>query len=237
MARAQRPARDDMANQAPSVALLDSWRHASPVLEGSRVTLRELLPSDAGTLLAAISTTEVARFISPPPDTVAGFEQFIAHARQQRASGEGICFGVLTAGYAAPVGLFQVRRIEPQCKIAEWGFALGSEFWGEGLFYAAAPLVIDWVFETLGALRLEARWAIVLAVGALRGEEQNGSIDVLLAAPHSRWSLALQKLGAVQEAVLRRSLLRDGEYLDQVLWTLTSERWHALRPAGKLKVH
>ena len=215
MARAQRPARDDMANQAPSVALLDSWQHASPVLEGSRVTLRELLPSDAGTLLAAISTTEVARFISPPPDTVAGFEQFIAHARQQRASGEGICFGVLTAGYAAPVGLFQVRRIEPQCKIAEWGFALGSEFWGEGLFYAAAPLVIDWVFETLGALRLEARSATT----------------------NSRGNGALQKLGAVQEAVLRRSLLRDGEYLDQVLWTLTSERWHALRPAGKLKVH
>ena len=215
MARAQRPARDDMANPAPSVALLDSWRHASPVLEGSRVTLRELLPSDAGTLLAAISTTEVARFISPPPDTVAGFEQFIAHARQQRASGEGICFGVLTAGYAAPVGLFQVRRIEPQCKIAEWGFALGSEFWGEGLFYAAAPLVIDWVFETLGALRLEARSATT----------------------NSRGNGALQKLGAVQEAVLRRSLLRDGEYLDQVLWTLTSERWHALRPAGKLKVH
>ena len=215
MARAQRPARDDMANPAPSVALLDSWRHASPVLEGSRVTLRELLPSDAGTLLAAISTTEVARFISPPPDTVAGFEQFIAHARQQRASGEGICFGVLTAGYAAPVGLFQVRRIEPQCKIAEWGFALGSEFWGEGLFYAAAPLVIDWVFETLGALRLEARSATT----------------------NSRGNGALQKLGAVQEAVLRKSLLRDGEYLDQVLWTLTSERWHALRPAGKLKVH
>ena len=215
MARAQRPARDDMANPAPSVALLDSWRHASPVLEGSRVTLRELLPSDAGTLLAAISTTEVARFISPPPDTVAGFEQFIAHARQQRASGEGICFGVLTAGYAAPVGLFQVRRIEPQCKIAEWGFALGSEFWGEGLFYAAAPLVIDWVFETLGALRLEARSATT----------------------NSRGNGALQKLGAVQEAVLRRSLLRDGEYLDQVLWTLPSERWHALRPAGKLKVH
>ena len=215
MARAQRPARDDMANQAPSVALLDSWQHASPVLEGSRVTLRELLPSDAGTLLAAISTTEVARFISPPPDTVAGFEQFIAHARQQRASGEGICFGVLTAGYAAPVGLFQVRRIEPQCKIAEWGFALGSEFWGEGLFYAAAPLVIDWVFETLGALRLEARSATT----------------------NSRGNGALQKLGAVQEAVLRRSLLRDGEYLDQVLWTLTSERGHALRPAGKLKVH
>jgi RimJ/RimL family protein N-acetyltransferase len=195
--------------------MLDSWQHVSPVLHGSRVTLRELRRSDAVTLLSAISTTEVARFISPPPDTVPGFEQFIAHARQQRAIGKEICFGVLTAGLATPVGVFQVRRIEPQCRTAEWGFALGTEFWGEGLFYAAAPLVIDWVFETVGALRLEARSAIT-----------NG-----------RGNNALHKLGAVQEAVLRKSLLRDGEYVDQLLWTLTAERWHAIRPTGKLQVH
>ena len=104
--------------------------------------------------------------------------------------------------------MFQVAPIEPQCKVAEWGFALGTEFWGEGLFYAAAPLVIDWVFDTLGVLRLEARSATTNGRG-------NG---------------ALRKLGAVQEAVLRQSLRRDGDYLDQVLWTLTAEHWHALRP-------
>jgi [ribosomal protein S5]-alanine N-acetyltransferase len=217
MGRSQRPARDN-AGRSPRPAspavIPEPWQHISPVLKGFRVTLRELRSTDAVGLLSAIATNEVARFISPPPDTVDGFEQFIARARRQRATGEGICFGVLTAGYAAPVGLFQVRRNEPRCTIAEWGFALGSEFWGEGLFYAAAPLVIDWVFETLGALRLEARSATTNGRG-------NG---------------ALHKLGAVQEAVLRRSLLRDGEYFDQALWTLTAERWHALRP-GKLNVH
>lgn len=45
-------------------------------------------------------------------------------------------------------------------------------------------------------------WAIVLAVGVLRGEEQNGSMDVLLATPHSRWSVAVQKMAAVLTAVL-----------------------------------
>jgi ABC-2 type transport system permease protein len=52
-----------------------------------------------------------------------------------------------------------------------------------------------------------AFWAIVLAVGALRGEEQNGSMDVLIAAPLSRWTLSLQKLGAVLTAVLMVCLL------------------------------
>ena len=192
-----------------------SWQHVPPVLQGSRVTLREVQRGDAAALLSAVSTSDVARFISPPPDTVEGFEAFIASARRQRAAGEAICLAVVPAGYETPVGLFQVRAIEPQGKGAEWGFALGMEFWGEGLFYAAAPLVIDWVFDTLGVPRLEARSATTNGRG-------NG---------------AFRKLGAVPEAVLRQSLRRDDNYLDQVLWTITAEHWQALRPTSKVKVH
>jgi RimJ/RimL family protein N-acetyltransferase len=193
----------------------DSWRHVPPVLHGSSVTLREVRRADAGALLSAVATSEVARFISVPPDTIEGFEAFIASARRQRAAGEAICFGVMPAGSDSPVGLFQVRAIDPHAKRAEWGFALGTEFWGEGLFYSAAPLVVDWVFDVLGVLRLEARSATMNARG-------NG---------------ALRKLGAVQEAVLRQSLRRDDEYLDQVLWTIAADHWHTLSPTSKVKVH
>jgi len=55
-----------------------NWRQALPVLTGSMVTLRELRLSDAPSLLAMLATEEVARFISPPPTTVEGFERFIA---------------------------------------------------------------------------------------------------------------------------------------------------------------
>ena len=36
---------------------------------------------------------------------------------------------------------------------------------------------------------------------------------------------ALRKLGAVQEGVLRRSVRRGDEYVDQVLWSLLKEDW------------
>jgi RimJ/RimL family protein N-acetyltransferase len=199
----------------PSGVNLGSWHHVPPVLQGPRVRLREVRRADAPALLAALSTSEVARFISPPPDTIEGFEKFIVSARSHRATGEAVCFSVIPAGYEAPVGVIQVRAMEPHSKGAEWGFALGTEFWGEGLFYTAAPLVIDWVFDTVGAVRLEARSATTNGRG-------NG---------------ALRKLGAVQEAVLRQSLRREDEYLDQVLWTITSDQWHALRKVSKLKVH
>jgi RimJ/RimL family protein N-acetyltransferase len=196
-------------------AVLHSWQHIPPVLRGVRVTLREPCRSDALALLSALATNEVARFITPPPDSVEAFEEFITVSRDQRAAGEAICFAVVPEGYQAPVGVFQVRQLEPRFRVAEWGFALASEFWGEGLFSAAAPLLLDWLFETLETERLEARSALTNGRG-------NG---------------ALRKLGAAQEAVLRQSLLRNGEYLDQLLWTLTAENWRALRPPCVFNVH
>ena len=42
---------------------------------------------------------------------------------------------------------------------------------------------------------------------------------------NSRGNAALEKIGAVREGVLRRSFLRNGDYLDQFLWTVLEEDW------------
>ena len=36
---------------------------------------------------------------------------------------------------------------------------------------------------------------------------------------------ALKKIGARQEGILRKSFRRNGEYLDQALWTILDEDW------------
>ena len=199
----------------PPHVILQAWRQISPVLQGRRVTLREPRLSDAGTLLTLLSTYEVSRFMAPPPHTLDSFEQFIVKARERRAGGEGVCFGVVPQGYATPVGLFQVRQMDAAFNVAEWGFALAGAFWGDGLFFASAPLVIDFAFDVLGARRLEARAAV-----------QNG-----------RANGALRKLGAQQEALLRRSLLKNGVYLDQILWAIDADEWRALGTTRKLRIH
>lgn len=40
-------------------------------------------------------------------------------------------------------------------------------------------------------------WALVLGVGLIRGEEQQGAMDLLLSTPHSRLSIFVQKLAAL----------------------------------------
>jgi RimJ/RimL family protein N-acetyltransferase len=191
-------------------AVASAWRQQLPLLTGRQVELRELRTSDAAALFTMLTTEEVARFISPPPTTVQGFEQFIAWTHRQRSIGAYVCFAVTLKGYDTAIGIFQVREIEPGFGTAEWGFAIGSAFWGTGVFEESAALVLEFVFETLHVHRLEARAAL-----------KNG-----------RGTGALRKVGAVQEGVLRKSFLRHGEYLDQALYTILAEDWRASRTAG-----
>jgi RimJ/RimL family protein N-acetyltransferase len=191
------------------------WKQALPVLTGSMVTLRELRISDATSLLAMLSSEEVARFISPPPTTVEGFERFIAWTHRERAAGNYACFAVVPHGMDTAIGIFQVRQLEPGFGTAEWGFAMGSAFWGTGMFMDGARMVIDFAFDTIHTHRLEARAAILNGRG-------NG---------------ALRKIGAMQEGILRKSFLRNGEYLDQALWTILDEDWKQQRVVWGARIH
>src|SRR5829696_10532772 len=137
----------------PATTTTSDWKQALPVLTGSMVTLRELRLSDATSLLTMLSTEEVARFISPPPTTIEGFERFIAWTHRERAAGNYACFAVVPHGMDTAVGIFQVRQMEPGFGTAEWGFALGSAFWGTGVFMDGARKVIDFAFDTIGAHR------------------------------------------------------------------------------------
>src|SRR4051812_11474055 len=179
------------------------WRDGLPVLRSGKVTLRELAGPDAQALWAFINSAEVTRFLSPPPSTVVGFERFIDWTQRQRTIGLQASFAVFVDGFDTPIGLFQLRQLEPGFRSAEWGFAIGSAFWGTGVFKTGAELMMQMAFDVIGVHRLEARACV-----------QN-----------SRGNAALRKIGAVQEGVLRRSFLQNGEYLDQVLWTVLDEDW------------
>lgn len=191
------------------------WRKTLPVLDGDAVTLRELRLSDATSLVAMLSTDAVARFISPPPTTVDGFERFVAWTHRERAAGNYVCFDVVPNGIDRAIGIFQVRQLEPGFRTAEWGFAIGSEFWGRGGFMDGARIVIDFAFGVIGTQRLEARVSV-----------DNG-----------RGNGALRKVGAVQEGILAKSFLRNGEYLDQALWTIVCHDWRRAKTVWGTRVH
>jgi [ribosomal protein S5]-alanine N-acetyltransferase len=199
----------DRATKSPG------WNAGLPDLVDSRVTLRELRLSDAPSLFAMLSTDEVRRYMSPPPSDVAGFERFIAWAQSERAAGRYMCFAVVPAGYDVAVGIFQVRSLDPAFTMGEWGAALGSQFWGTGLFESGARLLMDFLFEDLGLHRIEARAAV-----------QNG-----------RANGAARKIGAVPEGVARQGMTCRGQYHDQLMWSILSEDWRQSKVEQRPIVH
>ena len=98
--------------------------------------------------------------MSAPPATSPGFERFIDGRRPSAAPAATCVSPSCPKGYDVAIGIFQVRQIDQAFTMGEWGAALGSQFWGTGIFEAAATLLFDFLFDKLGLHRLEARAAV-----------------------------------------------------------------------------
>ena len=179
-----------------------NWRQGVPVLDASDVFLREVLPEDAPAVASVFECAEVSQYLPPGPSTEPGFGEFIAWTIRARQLGQNITFAVVPKQLGTTVGFFQIWPLQPDFAVAEWGFALGRQFWGTGLFVECARLVVEFAFDSLGVRRLEARAAV---------EDHRGNG-------------ALRKIGATREMVLRKCFpCWDGVYRDHVMWAIMSD--------------
>jgi [ribosomal protein S5]-alanine N-acetyltransferase len=149
-----------MERLVSGTATSTNWRAVVPVLAGASVVLRELRLSDAPALFAMLTTEDVARFVSPPPTTIEGFEQFIDWSLGQRKAGSHASFAVTLVGSDTAIGIFQLRELEPGFTTAQWGYAIGSPYWGTGVFLESAEMMAEFAFRGVGVHRLETLAAV-----------------------------------------------------------------------------
>ena len=176
------------------------WREGLPLMVTERLMLRELRHGDAPALMRVAHSPDVAPHTWPAPANLDAFETFIEWARTRRAAGRYACFAIVPKGRNALAGIFELRSAQPGFFRAELAFFLEREFWGTGVFYDGARLVCDFAFTAVGVHRIEAR-------AEVDNDRANG---------------ALTKIGAVREGRLRAAFMRDGEIVDQYLWSLVS---------------
>lgn len=187
----------------PSAVALTDWRIELPTLVSRQVMLREVATSDLGPLVDLLSTVDATQFGIDEPDAEIAAQRLIERASRDRSTGVSFTYAITIGATRAFVGLMHVRQLDPSFEAAECECTIVPSSRGTGVFLEAARLVGSFAFSSVGAHRLEARVLL-----------QNG-----------RGNGALKKLGAVQEGVLRRSVRRGGEYLDQVLWSILKEDW------------
>jgi len=199
---------------ADPTILVPSWRSELPVLTGRAVTLREVVAQDLGPVVDLLSLADATRFGIDTAVSDVAVQEVIDRAAGDRTVGKAFTYSVLLNASRALIGLAQVRQLDPVFEGAEWELTIAPSSRGTGVFLESARLIGSFTFGTIGTHRLEAR--VLLQNGRANG--------------------ALRKLGAVQEGVLRRSLRSNGQYFDQVLWSLLKEDWgdHWVSTAGRV---
>jgi ribosomal-protein-alanine N-acetyltransferase len=177
----------------------DGYRRDSSMrLDCGCCVLRPWREGDEPSLVRHANNYEVWRRLRdsfPHPYTLADAKRWIAFAKQQNPQ---TYFAIEVHG-GATGGIGLEPRSDIERRSAEMGYWLGQEFWGKGITTAAVRAVTSYGFEALNLTRI---FAVPFA-------SSSASIRVL------------EKCGYVREGTMRRSAIKEGVVMDQVLYALT----------------
>jgi len=170
------------------------------LLDLSRCQVRSYLGSDAASLARHADNRKIwlnLRDAFPHPYSIRDARAFIRAARRDRPER---FFAIAVEGAAVGgIGFTLQRDVERVS--AEIGYWLGEEFWGRGITTEALQALTGYAMRTHELTRLYA----------VPYEWNPASFRVL------------EKAGYVLEGRMRRSAMKDGKILDQLLYAYTGK--------------
>jgi len=169
-------------------------------IEGDGFALRSWQVSDADDLVFHANDAMVARSLGerfPHPYTLDDAQAFIAHALH--LSHEKSWAIEINRVASGAIGVQPGEGVERHS--AEMGYWLARAYWGEGIATAAVRAIVPHALRELKLYRLQAR---VFA-------DNPASMRVL------------ERCGFIQEAVLRRLVMKDDRLLDMHVYAITRD--------------
>jgi [ribosomal protein S5]-alanine N-acetyltransferase len=126
-------------------------------IESARVLVRLLEEADLPSLLQMNSNAEVTALLpyatwNSPADGKAWYERM----RGIEAAGTALQFVVVSKSANVAIGTCLLFRLEEASGRAELGYALGREYWGQGLMREALTELLSAAFGSMGLRRIEA---------------------------------------------------------------------------------
>ncbi len=183
----------------------------SPItLSGRHVRLEPLTHAHAPDLLRAAQDPEIWRHL--PFGSLTDPERMrwvISKALAEQAAGAWLPFAVIDAVRGCAVGSTSYLEIVPHDERLEIGATwLAREAWRTAVNTECKFLLLRHAFETLGCRRVQLKTD-------LRNE---------------RSQIAIERLGAVREGVLRAHMRRaDGSQRDTVMYSIIASEWPAVK--------
>jgi [ribosomal protein S5]-alanine N-acetyltransferase len=133
-----------------------------PIFRTQRLMLRAIDDADLADLLIVNADPEVTRYLPYPPwqnmgDATAWLERTKTRFAEQAAAQFAICIDQPHAMTARTIGTALLFQFDTQHEVAEIGYVIAREWWGQGYTTEAMRPLIDYAFNTLGFHRLEAK--------------------------------------------------------------------------------
>lgn len=175
-------------------------------LQTERLTLRPLTYGDVTFIHAVARVRKIAdTMISIPhpyPDDEA--RRYVARQLAEFEAGHSVTFVIERRVDSVLSGIIEIRAIEREHSQAELSFWLAVEAWGQGYMSEALKPILRFGFEELGLNRLYAYHMI----------RNPGSGKVL------------QRIGFVQEGLLRQRVRKWRKFEDVALWAMLKSDWY-----------
>ncbi len=158
--------------------------------------LRKWTPDDLTSLLKYANNPGISKYMTnqfPHPYTAEKGKEFIEFATKD--SPLRIFAIDIDREAAGGIGIHPQGDIH--CKNAELGYWLGEPFWGKGIITRAIAQMVDYGFKNFEINRIFAR-----PFGNNMGSQK-----------------ALEKAGFILETKFEKTLFKNGEYLDELIYS------------------
>ena len=180
----------------------DSFFGPFPVLNTSRLVLKQILEEDAEHLFQILSNPAVLQFCDLPlHQNIPDSKKFICEIDEGYKSKNQICWGIFQLSNNQLIGLCRFYNFNARHQFVSIGFELATEYWGGGLMKEALTCAITYLFTGCHVNRIEAQ--------VFTGNEKSVKL--------------LEKIGFKKEGIMRQNFLIDGKLQDSLLYSILQE--------------
>ncbi|MGG3284347.1 GNAT family N-acetyltransferase [Paenibacillus solani] len=177
-----------------------------PTLETERLRLRRVSMQDADQMFAYASDNEVARYVTwETHSSIDDSKNFIQFILFQYAKHDIAPWAIELKESGRMVGTVDFVWWKPEQQIAEIGYVLARECWGQGLMTEAAAALLELGFGRMELERIQARCF----------SENIGSQRVM------------EKIGMSYEGTLRKGIKIKGRHWDIKMYSILKEEFQA----------
>ena len=173
-----------------------------PILETEHLILRKVTLEDLEDMFLYGSDEEVAKYVTwDRHKTIADTKGFIEFVLNKYQNKQVAPWGIEYKENGKFIGTIDFVWWKPNHKIAEIGYVLSKDYWGKGLTTEAAKALIQFGFNEMDLVRIQAR-CLVENIGSSR---------------------VMEKSGMQFEGVIRKGMFVKGKHQDLKMYSILRE--------------